>query len=162
SAGAAPSHQGRPPLQRLPAGPPAGTPPAVHQESPRPRRARSGRGVGRRLLRTDPADHLGPRQARPAEAAARCRDPRFRPPAQRVMEILRGLAGEGERLALMGDDGEKFGSWPTTHEACWDRGWVDEFFNAIEASAGWLDTVLPGAYVETHRPHGPVYLPATS
>lgn len=83
-------------------------------------------------------------------------------PVEQVMEILRGLAGEGERLALMGDDGEKFGSWPTTHEACWDRGWVDEFFNAIEASAGWLDTVLPGAYVETHRPHGPVYLPATS
>ena len=44
----------------------------------------------------------------------------------------------------MGDDGEKFGAWPTTWEHCWGEGrWVDRFFEALEANADWLTTIRP-------------------
>ncbi|HXX38786.1 MAG TPA: alpha-amylase/4-alpha-glucanotransferase domain-containing protein [bacterium] len=62
-------------------------------------------------------------------------------------------------LALMADDGEKFGLWPTTHELCWTRGWVERFFDALEA-APWLDLVPPGEYRRTRPSAGRIYLPA--
>src|SRR5205085_316840 len=71
-------------------------------------------------------------------------------------------AAEEPRLVLMGDDGEKFGGWPTTAKLCWEDGWVDRFFTALEAEASWLGTVLPGPYAEAQRARGPVYLPAGS
>ena len=47
---------------------------------------------------------------------------------------------------MMGDDGEKFGAWPTTWEHCWGEGrWVERFFEALEANADWLTTVDPVA-----------------
>ena len=50
---------------------------------------------------------------------------------------------------MMGDDGEKFGAWPTTWEHCWGEGrWVDRFFEALEANADWLTTITPSAWLE--------------
>ena len=62
-----------------------------------------------------------------------------------VIEYLRDHATEaGERVGTMGDDGEKFGAWPTTCEHCWGKGrWVERFFEALEANADWLTTVRP-------------------
>ena len=40
----------------------------------------------------------------------------------------------------MGDDGEKFGGWPTTFEHCWGpTGWVERFFAALEVNRDWFD-----------------------
>jgi 4-alpha-glucanotransferase len=64
-------------------------------------------------------------------------------------------------LALMGDDGEKFGMWPTTYEHCWERGWVDRFFDGLEA-ATWIDVVPPGDYLRTRAPAGAIYLPTAT
>ena len=37
-----------------------------------------------------------------------------------VIGYLRDHATEaGDRVGMMGDDGEKFGAWPTTYEHCW-------------------------------------------
>ncbi len=79
-----------------------------------------------------------------------------------VIDELRELASEDPRIAIMGDDGEKFGAWPTTYGLCWKEGWVDRFFSAIEASSEWLQTVLPRDYIATHGAEGPIYLPAGS
>ena len=39
----------------------------------------------------------------------------------------------------MGDDGEKFGGWPTTFEHCWGHdGWVERFFTALDENRDWL------------------------
>jgi alpha-amylase len=81
-----------------------------------------------------------------------------------VIAYLREHATEaGDRVGVMGDDGEKFGSWPTTWEHCWgsDR-WVDRFFSALEANADWLTTVTPGGWLADHAPVGRVYLPTAS
>ena len=52
------------------------------------------------------------------------------------------------RVGMMGDDGEKFGAWPTTWEHCWGEGrWVERFFEALEANADWLTTTTPSAWL---------------
>ncbi len=62
-------------------------------------------------------------------------------------------------LVLMGDDGEKFGMWPTTYAHCWERGWVERFFEALEATP-WIEVLPPGEYRRTREPAGRIYLPA--
>jgi alpha-amylase len=81
-----------------------------------------------------------------------------------VIDYLRQHASEdGERIGMMGDDGEKFGAWPTTWEHCWGaRGWVDRFFEALEANADWLTTTTPTAWLAAHPPIGRVYVPTGS
>lgn len=81
---------------------------------------------------------------------------------EECLEYFRQTASEEPRLVLMGDDGEKLGGWPTTSKLCWEQGWVDRFFEALEENSEWLDMVLPGEYVEKERARGPVYLPAGS
>jgi alpha-amylase len=85
-----------------------------------------------------------------------------------LLAWLRDLAqrplppGAPPRVAVMGDDGEKFGLWPTTYEHCWTRGWVDEFFTALEENADWLVVCPPGDVLQQAPPRGRVYLPAAS
>jgi len=48
-----------------------------------------------------------------------------------IIEWLRSQAdADGTRVAVMGDDGEKFGLWPSTYVHCWEKGWMPRFFQA--------------------------------
>jgi hypothetical protein len=92
---------------------------------------------------------------------------RYRIPFREVDEViahLRDHATEaGDRVGMMGDDGEKFGAWPTTWEHCWGRGrWVERFFEALEEHADWISTVTPSAWLEDHAAIGRVYVPTGS
>jgi hypothetical protein len=92
---------------------------------------------------------------------------RYRIPFRDVEDViayLRDHATEaGERIGMMGDDGEKFGAWPTTWEHCWgERRWVARFFAALEANADWLTTTTPSAWLDEHSPIGRVYVPTGS
>jgi hypothetical protein len=86
---------------------------------------------------------------------------------EEVVAYLRTLAETDVRpegreapldLALMGDDGEKFGMWPTTYAHCWERGWVERFFEALEATP-WIEVTPPGDYRRAREPAGRIYLP---
>ncbi len=55
----------------------------------------------------------------------------FRPPSE-TADYLRGLHGAGHRLAVLADDGEKFGGWPGTHEWVYERGWLAQFFDVMD------------------------------
>jgi 4-alpha-glucanotransferase len=81
-----------------------------------------------------------------------------------VIGYLRDHATEaGERVGTMGDDGEKFGGWPTTFEYCWgETGWVERFFAALEANGDWLATITPSGWLDGHGSVGRVYLPTGS
>ncbi len=81
-----------------------------------------------------------------------------------VIEYLREHATEdGSRVGMMGDDGEKFGAWPTTWAHCWGDGdWVERFFTALETNADWLTTVTPSGWLAGHPPIGRVYVPTGS
>jgi hypothetical protein len=92
---------------------------------------------------------------------------RYRIPFREVDEVIDYLrehaTEDGERVGMMGDDGEKFGAWPTTWEHCWgERRWVDRFFEALEANADWLSTTTPSGWLAGHPPIGRVYLPTGS
>src|SRR3954465_14695258 len=89
---------------------------------------------------------------------------RYRIPFREVDEVidyLRAHATEdGERIGTMGDDGEKFGSWPSTWDHCWGTGrWVDRFFEALTANAEWLTTTTPSAWLPRPPPTRPGHTP---
>ncbi len=65
-------------------------------------------------------------------------------------------------FAAMGDDLEKFGVWPETNKLCYQDGWLDRFFTALEKSADWLATSTPSDAAASHPPLGRADLPAAS
>lgn len=78
-----------------------------------------------------------------------------------VLAYLRTFQGTAT-LLLMGDDGEKFGLWPGTYALCWEQGWVETFFQVLEAEQEWLTLQLPGEVAATRPPAGRIYLPTAS
>jgi alpha-amylase len=91
---------------------------------------------------------------------------RYLVPWGTVDDCINFLRDAGDRepgsLVAMGDDGEKFGGWPTTYLHCWENGWVDSFFARLEAESHWIGTVHLGDWRRQHPPKSLVYLPATS
>src|SRR6266700_7246898 len=88
-------------------------------------------------------------------------------PAAETIEALRSLATPGgKRMIVMGDDGEKFGSWPDTSDYCWgpaeQGGWVDEFFTALEENSDWLHMTQLGEYAHNYPALGRIYIPTSS
>jgi 4-alpha-glucanotransferase len=97
-------------------------------------------------------------------------------PVEQVVGWLREQASEdGTRVAVMGDDGEKFGLWPGTYEHCWGSrdearaqgprqktGWMEEFFRALEQNQDWLVTTTLADYARNFPAIGRVYLPTAS
>ena len=87
----------------------------------------------------------------------------FKPPADTVC-YLRDLRKHGARLAVLADDGEKFGGWPGTKEWVYDRGWLAHFLDAmgkVLASGEVRLTTLSAALDEVPS-GGLAYLPTAS
>src|SRR6266849_2470143 len=61
----------------------------------------------------------------------------FRPPEE-TAAYLRQLRSDGHGLAILADDGEKFGGWPCTKDWVYGSGWLDTFLRTMErlTSAG--------------------------
>ncbi len=55
----------------------------------------------------------------------------FRPPEE-TAEYLRQLRSQGHGLAVLADDGEKFGGWPGTKDWVYGSGWLDTFLKTME------------------------------
>ena len=80
-----------------------------------------------------------------------------------VIAYLKSLATEdGDRIIMMGDDGEKFGLWPKTYKHCWTDGWMERFLAAIAENSAWLSTIPIGEYAGQYPPLGKIYLPTAS
>jgi alpha-amylase/alpha-mannosidase (GH57 family) len=81
---------------------------------------------------------------------------------ERTVEWLKTSAAIAPgRLAVLGDDGEKFGLWPGTRELCWKERWLDRLADALEAERG-IEMVPPGEALENHPALGLAYLPSAS
>jgi alpha-amylase len=79
-----------------------------------------------------------------------------------TVEILERVARGGDgRVAVLGDDGEKFGVWPGTHALCYERGWLDRFAAALDASP-WIEIRTPAEAIAHHAALGLTYLPTAS
>jgi len=72
------------------------------------------------------------------------------------------VSDDGDRIAVLGDDGEKFGIWPGTYEHCWQKGWVERFFGALKDNSNWLTVIPLGEYIRRARYLGRIYLPCAS
>ncbi len=55
----------------------------------------------------------------------------FRPPEE-TASYLRELRSSGHGLAVLADDGEKFGGWPGTKDWVYGSGWLDTFLQTME------------------------------
>ncbi len=87
----------------------------------------------------------------------------FRPPADTVV-YLRELRGRGARLAVLVDDGEKFGGWPGTKEWVYDRGWLSQFLDAMGAliAGGEIRLTTLKTALDEVPSGGLAYLPTAS
>ncbi len=86
----------------------------------------------------------------------------FHPPEETIA-LLSGLRStERNRLAVMADDGEKFGIWPETYHTVYEEGWLERFFTMIEQSSDWLETATFSEYLKKELPRGRIYLPTAS
>lgn len=63
-------------------------------------------------------------------------------------------------LKILGDDGEKFGGWPGTHDWVYKKGWLEEFLRHIEKEK-WIQTVFLKD-IAREQPAGRIYLPTSS
>lgn len=76
---------------------------------------------------------------------------------------FRGKKKEGKgRLFIYGDDGEKFGEWPWTHDWVYKKGWLDNFFKELRKNQRWLKTVTFSEYLDSHGPLGEKDIPESS
>jgi len=87
----------------------------------------------------------------------------FRPPAE-LAAYLRGLRERGHRLAVLADDGEKFGGWPGTFEWVYRQGWLREFLGTLDElrDAGEIRLVTLSDALAEVPAAGPAYLPTAS
>lgn len=79
----------------------------------------------------------------------------------RSVQALRDLAVPGGRDVVFGDDGEKFGDWPGTHDLCYGQRWLDRFFEQVESDPSLSVRPVSEAYGSS-KARGMAYLPAAS
>ena len=90
------------------------------------------------------------------------KDLRYAIPFRLAHEVVDLVAGLPDGAYTYGDDGEKFGLWPGTHEWVWDKGWLRQFFVQLEAQKDAVETQTFSRYLAEHPPTGRVYLPTAS
>lgn len=86
----------------------------------------------------------------------------FRDP-QETITYLRQIADRHPNaIVTLGDDGEKFGTWPGTKQHVYQNGWIYRFFDALRENGEWLRVATLSEVVEHVAPIGKVYLPDAS
>ncbi len=86
----------------------------------------------------------------------------FREPDEtisRLKAIAQARPGAG---VVYGDDGEKFGLWPGTHEWVFEKGWLLRFFQALLENRNWITLMTFSEYLDRFPPTGRVYLPTAA
>jgi len=73
-----------------------------------------------------------------------------------------GLDPPGGLGLTFGDDGEKLGLWPDTHEWVYARGWLDQLFSALEDAGDSIESLTPSEYLARFPPQARVYVPSAS
>ena len=86
----------------------------------------------------------------------------FKEPEETIKYFKKIASEDGENLIVYGDDGEKFGVWPQTHELCFKERWIERFFDEIEHNADWIEMIHLKEALNLLPPKGRVYLPTAS
>jgi alpha-amylase len=85
-------------------------------------------------------------------------------PTEEFGAYLRSLHARAAPLAVLADDGEKFGGWPGTYDWVYTRGWLDRFADELETlqSDGVLALSTFSSAVDSVPTAGLAYLPDAS
>ncbi|MBS3900321.1 MAG: DUF1926 domain-containing protein [Dethiobacter sp.] len=86
----------------------------------------------------------------------------FAEPKETIDYLYSMATAEGERVVVLADDGEKFGSWPGTAELVYGKQWLRRFFTLLEENSHWLSVTTCAEFLKERPPAGQVYLPAGS
>ncbi|MBU0515235.1 MAG: DUF1926 domain-containing protein [Proteobacteria bacterium] len=86
----------------------------------------------------------------------------FRPVDEVIEHLLEMADLPGATAAFYGDDGEKFGLWPKTHDWVFRQKWLQKFLDALDEHRDRIVTMTPGEYLEAEAPAGRVYVPSAS
>ena len=82
---------------------------------------------------------------------------------QQTIDYLAKLSDEHPNaVAVFGDDGEKFGTWPETHKHVYDDGWLTKFFDALVQNQQWIQSTTLAEAFDNVPPVGKIYLPDCS
>jgi hypothetical protein len=87
----------------------------------------------------------------------------FRSPGE-LGSYLRRLASAGHEVAVLADDGEKFGGWPGTAKWVWEDGWLDAFLDEMERlrDERVVQLATPASVCAEVPSAGLAYLPSAS
>ena len=67
----------------------------------------------------------------------------FAGPEQTIEHLARMAEEHADAIAVFGDDGEKFGTWPETKKHVYEDGWLRRFFDALVANQEWIHVTTP-------------------
>ncbi len=86
----------------------------------------------------------------------------FKQPDETLAYFRSTVAARGATAFSYGDDGEKFGVWPETHEWVFGKKWLERFLNMLSENAGFVETLTYSEYLDRFPPNGRIYLPMAS
>ncbi|MBI2264728.1 MAG: DUF1926 domain-containing protein [Armatimonadetes bacterium] len=86
----------------------------------------------------------------------------FSPPEKTLEYLEKWACEDGLRVAVMADDGEKFGGWPNTHKSVYEDGWLERFFRLLTENASWIRMGTFTEIMSSVPALGLVYLPTAS
>jgi alpha-amylase len=86
----------------------------------------------------------------------------FKEPKETI-EYFKNTAKDKEKLLFIyGDDGEKFGEWPGTHEWVYEKNWLKNFFDTLEQNRQWIELVKFSDYLKCNKPIDTIEIPPGS
>jgi alpha-amylase len=86
----------------------------------------------------------------------------FADPQETINYLAKMAETQPNSIAVFGDDGEKFGTWPDTKKHIYDNGWLTRFFDALVRNQDWIQVTTMAEAFENVPPVGKVYLPDCS
>jgi len=86
----------------------------------------------------------------------------FHPVSEAITFLKDATTKHPNGFAAMGDDIEKFGVWPGTSRLCYEEGWLEQFFSALEENSEWISLALPAEAVASRSSLGIANLPTAS
>ncbi len=82
---------------------------------------------------------------------------------EECIEYLQEIASTYDNpVIVFGDDGEKFGSWPETHQHVYTDGWLRKFLDLLRDNESWIKVTTPSGVLDHVAPIGRTYLPDAS
>ena len=86
----------------------------------------------------------------------------FADPQQTIDYLAEMAEKHPNTIAVFGDDGEKFGTWPETKKHVYDNGWLTRFFDLLLRNQEWIQLTTLSEALDNVPPAGKVYLPDCS